>query len=63
MTDPVVRTAHGDVRCMLSTGVQRFLGTRGEFFWPEYTAKAQSCLALETGEVMRDAAIPAATWV
>jgi para-nitrobenzyl esterase len=37
--------------------------TYGEFSWPEYTAKAQWCLALETGEVMRDEAMPAAAWV
>jgi len=37
--------------------------SRGHFPWPEYDAKMQNCLALETGEVRRDEDMPAAAWI
>jgi para-nitrobenzyl esterase len=37
--------------------------THGEFPWPEYDAETRQCLALETGEVARDAMMPAAALI
>jgi para-nitrobenzyl esterase len=37
--------------------------TSGDFPWPEYDARTQQCLKLETGEIIRDPMMPAAAWV